>query len=187
MSTNINLPAGEYLQVHNLMDVTNVRNSPGLPVTGAAYTNPSLPASTSNPAIKAANTPLPVTPINAQGGHFFSTPGSKDKHAKPEGAILPSRTYISTPSSKDQSRSKGAPGHSHSAAQFIATPSGRSGKASAAGRTSGDLYRSGKENTTSGMSISTTSTSILGRDISGMSAALERRHQKIDQRATPDD
>lgn len=137
--------------------------------------------------MKAANTPLPVTPVNAHGNQYFSTPGSKDKHGKPEGAILPSRTYISTPSSKDKNRSKGAAGNSHSAAQYISPPSGVSGKAIAVGNSTGGLYRSGKENTTSGMSSTTTGTSILGRDIPGMSAALERRHQKIDHRATPDD
>lgn len=137
--------------------------------------------------MKAANTPLPVTPVNAHGNQYFSTPSSKDKHAKPEGTVLPSKTYVSTPSSKDKDRSKGATGNSHPTAQYISPPSGKSGKANLAGSLSGGLYRSGKENTTSGMSSTTTGTSILGRDIPGMSAALERRHQKIDHRATPDD
>jgi len=137
--------------------------------------------------MKAANTPLPVTPVNAHGNQYFSTPSSKDKQAKPEGAILPSRTYVSTPSSKDKNHSKAATSSSHSTAQYISPPSGKLGKANAAGSSSGHLYRSGKENTTSGMSSTTTGTSILGRDIPGMSAALERRHLKIDHRATPDD
>ncbi len=187
ISTNSTFPAGEHVQVHNLTDVANVRNSPGLPVTAVAYSNPPLPASISNPAMKSANTHLPVTPVNAQGSQYSSTPSSKGKHGKPEGATLPSSTYASTPSSKDKNRSKGAIGNTHSAAQHILTPKGKSGKANAAGSANGGLYQSGKENTTSGISTTTTGSSILGREIPGMSAALERRHQKIDQRASPDD
>lgn len=178
ISTDNAFSAGEYVQVHNLTNIANTGNSVGLPSP--------LPAPTSDLAMKAATTPLPATPVNAQSNQFFSTPSSKNKHLKSELTTLPSTAYASTPSSKDKNRSKSDSSHARLATLNISAPSAKTGKAAAAGSSSGNLYRSGKENATSGMSSTTTGTSILGREVSGMSAALERRQQKTDQRATPD-
>lgn len=52
---------------------------------------------------------------------------------------------------------------------------------------SASIYRSGRDVAPSDLSNTTANTSILGREVSGMSAALQRRHAKVDNRQTPDD
>lgn len=101
--------------------------------------------------------------------------------------MLPNTAYISTPSRKDKNGSKGPSGNAHSAAQYLSIPGGTPSKpADTANASSGGLYRSGKENAASGKSNTTTGTSILGRELSGMSAVIDRRIEKMNRRAAPD-
>jgi len=170
--TNAIPTAGRYAHPHDLTDVSNSYNAPGLlPATTYSYSSPSKPATNIHRERSAANVPLPTTPVNSQGNQYFSTPSSRDKARSRGDASTPYRNqHLSTPTSKERTRSRSETGD---------TPR--------AGSSSTGLYRSGKENATSNMSTSTTGTIMLGRDIPGMQAALDRRHARVDHRRTAED
>ena len=149
----------------------NTRDAPTLLAT--TYSNPSLlPANRGQRGESASSTALPMTPGNTQNAQHFSTPSSKDRsRTTGEASHVHRNQHLSTPKGKDRSRSSGEVDEMH------ATDTPATG-----------LYQSGKENSISGMSATTTNTSILGRETSGMAAALERRrHARVDHRVTAED
>ena len=249
--------AGEHSHSHNLADITNTYNAPGLPTDSNNHVNQSsqqivsshhgksavstIPSTTSvnsqdagyfssQPANNAhngskmiSNIP-PSTPVNNQGADHFSTPSSRIRnhsraeasntngtqhrtqhhstssskhknHGRVETDSYHDKKHQSTPSRKDKNQNRSeirvVSDEQHSTSSNRAGSQNRAeannGTSETGGNLPKDFYRSGRENTISGMSTSTTGTSILGRDISGMSAAMERRHAKIDQRITAAD
>ena len=171
-STKSEHTADEHAQPRNLTEISNTSNASSFPTTSSTYSDKSpQPITNSHYEKNSVNMGLPTTPVNAGGIQYFSTPSSKDRnHSQSKSNNSHIYQHTSTPGSKDRSRAMG---------EVSNTP--------VPGGSSGGLYRSGKENTGSGTSTTTTGTSILGRDIPGMSAALERRHARIDHRITASD
>ena len=172
--TNSMPMAGEPTHPQNLTDTSNTCNVTGLPNSSSVHSKRSLQPASDGHHEKSSVTPAPpTTPINSHSAaQYYSTPNNVDRYRSRAESTSHSHhdQHLTTPSNKDKSHFKN---------ETADTPTAAS--------SSGGLYRSGKENSTSGMSTVTSGSGRLGREIPGMSAALERRHARIDHRLTAND
>ena len=170
---------GSHTHPHKLADISNSSNTPGLPTASSNYSM-QTPKDKSQQATRPVDMGPPRTPINRKPAPNFSTPiRSGSSRDRAEASKYHGISLQTTPRHRIEAS------NSHGIA-LQTTPSNssnryknRSNASLALDLASIDLHHAGRENSMSGMP---TASNNMGRQIPGMRAAIERRHQKVDER-----